>query len=88
MKILDRMFKDEEELYHESMQNAYLIITRQVTFLELFEYNGCSLPFNPKKRIPNKIYDDLIDYYIDSEEYEKCARIKSHKEKDKMVKIC
>ncbi len=88
MKILDDDLKNEELIYHECMRNAYLILTKQVSFIELFEYNGCSLPFNPKKEIPNKIYDDLIDYYCETEEYEKCAKIKSYKEKDKLIKIC
>ena len=43
-----------EELVHESMMNSYMIVTNKLTFDELLEYNGCSLPFNPKKKINNK----------------------------------
>ena len=41
---------NDEKLYHESMQNAYILITKKLSFNDLFEYNGCSLPFAPKKR--------------------------------------
>ncbi len=41
---------NDEELYHESMQNAYILITKKLSFNDLFEYNGCSLPFPPKKK--------------------------------------
>lgn len=43
--------KINSEDYHESMQNAYLLILDKITFNELLEYNGCLLPFSPKKRL-------------------------------------
>ena len=52
-----------EELVRESMMNSYMIITDKLTFSDLFEYNGCSLPFNPKKTINNQDIDKIIDYF-------------------------
>ena len=75
-----------EEDYHESMQNAYLLILDKITFNELLEYNGCLLPFSPKKNINNKVFDNLIDYFCTLEEYEKCAELKKSKESKKYKK--
>ena len=75
-----------EDDYHESMQNAYLLILDKITFNELFEYNGCLLPFSPKKSINNKVFDNLIDYFCTLEEYEKCSELKKLKESKKYKK--
>ena len=72
---------DEEELYRESMYNAYLLVTNKLTFDELFDYNGCYLPYNPKmENVKSSTYDNLIDYFCELEEYEKCAEIKKVKD--------
>ena len=76
--------KNNEELYKEAIENAYLILTDKLTFNELFEYNGCILPYNPKlNNVSEDTFDDMIDYFCDLEEYEKCAEIK--KIKDSLV---
>jgi len=79
-RIMDRLKKDDEEMVHESMKNAYLIITNQLDFNELFEYNGCVLPYHPKKKIDDSVFDELIDYFCTLEEYEKCGELKKVKE--------
>ena len=78
--------KINSEDYHESMQNAYLLILDKITFNELLEYNGCWLPFSPKKKINSKVFDNLIDYFCTLEEYEKCAELKKLKESKKYKK--
>ena len=45
-----KQFEMDEFIVDDSMQNAYLLITNKLTFNELFDYNGCSLPYHPKKR--------------------------------------
>ena len=75
-----------EEPYEESMQNAYILITNQLSFDELFDYNGCSLPYHPKKKINDEVIDELIDYFCTLEEYEKCAQLKKTKETKKYNK--
>ena len=51
MKNPEKEIKNqEEESYEESMQNAYILVTNQLSFEELFDYNGCILPYHPKKR--------------------------------------
>ena len=78
--------EDSEEVLHESMVNSYMIITDKLSFDELLEYNGCSLPFNPKKNIDNEVIDKIIDYFCILEEYEKCGELKKLKESKKYKK--
>ena len=78
--------EDSESVLYESMVNSYMIITDQLSFDELLEYNGCSLPFNPKKDIDNDVIDKIIDYFCTLEEYEKCGELKKLKESKKYKK--
>jgi len=75
-----------EDLLYESMTNSYMIITNKLSFDELLDYNGCSLPFNPKKNIDNDVIDKIIDYFCTLEEYEKCGELKKLKESKKYKK--
>jgi len=77
---MKRLKEDHEEILYESMINSYMIITNKLSFDELLEYNGCSLPFNPKKNINNDVIDKIIDYFCTLEEYEKCGELKKLKE--------
>ena len=83
---MDRLEKDDEEMIQESMQNAYLLLTNQLSFNELFEYNGCTLPYHPKKNIDDTVFKELIDYFCTLEEYEKCGELKKVKESKKYNK--
>jgi len=78
--------EDQEQIVHESMLNSYMIITNKLSFNELLEYNGCALPFNPKKGINNDVIDKIIDYFCILEEYEKCGELKKLKESKKYKK--
>ena len=83
---MKRLKEDHEEILYESMINSYMIITNKLSFDELLEYNGCSLPFNPKKNINNDVIDKIIDYFCTLEEYEKCGELKKLKESKKYKK--
>ena len=52
--MIDDFDREAEEILHECMTNSYMIITNKLTFDDLLDYNGCALPFNPKKNIDNK----------------------------------
>ena len=86
MKNFEPIMIDEEEAYEQSMQNAYILVTNKLSFNELFDYNGCSLPYHPKKTIDNSIINELIDYFCIREEYEKCGELKKLKETKKYNK--
>ena len=77
---------DEDDLHNESMENAYLLITKKLSFNELLDYNGCKLPYHPKKKINDEVIDELIDYFCTLEEYEKCGELKKLKESKKYRK--
>ena len=79
-------FEMDEFIVDDSMQNAYLLITNKLTFNELFDYNGCSLPYHPKKKIDDNVIDEIIDYFCTKEEYEKCGELKKIKESKKYNK--
>jgi len=78
--------EDPDSILYESMTNSYMIITDQLSFNELLDYNGCALPFNPKKTINNDVIDKIIDYFCILEEYEKCSELKKLKESKKYKK--
>tara|TARA_R100001198_G_scaffold89661_1_gene66308 strand:+ start:230 stop:496 length:267 start_codon:yes stop_codon:yes gene_type:complete len=78
--------EEVNEIMYESMTNSYMIITNKLTFEDLLDYNGCSLPFDPKKDIDNDVIDEIIDYFCILEEYEKCGELKKLKESKKYKK--
>ena len=77
---------NEDDLHNESMENAYLLITKKLSFNELLDYNGCSLPYHPKKSVNNDIINELIDYFCIREEYEKCGELKKAKKTSRSKK--
>ena len=83
---MKKLEEEPEALLHESMTNSYMIITNKLSFDELLDYNGCSLPFDPKKNIDNHVIDKIIDYFCMLEEYEKCGELKKLKESKKYKK--
>ena len=82
-------FLKDIEAYNESMDNAYLIITRRKTVddiyyeLERGETSKFYLPFDPLNddgRNPD-VLDLVIEYFESREEYEKCAELSHIKTK-------
>ena len=66
--------KYDSEILDEAMRNAYAILTGEVTFELLFKrLDEVSLPFNIEKEKPD--YDAMIEYFTETEEYEKCAEL-------------
>jgi len=86
IRFMKELEDDQEDFVHESMVNSYVLITNKLSFEELLDYNGCSLPFSPKKTINNEVIDKIIDYFCTLEEYEKCAELKKLKESKKYKK--
>tara|TARA_R110000751_G_scaffold291943_1_gene399152 strand:- start:64 stop:300 length:237 start_codon:yes stop_codon:yes gene_type:complete len=63
--------KYDQELLDEAMHNAYAIVTGKYTFETLLEQDiEIPLPFNIEQEGPD--YDGMIEYFIETEEYEKC----------------
>ena len=76
-------FLEDLQMYEESMQNAYDLITRRSTLddvYEDFEENGVTefyLPFDPTHEDgrTEDILDMVIEHFSKYEEYEKCAEL-------------
>lgn len=74
------MYKEDYELIDEGMYNSYLVITGKSTFDDLLDKDskGIAILFNPDVDVDswdNEIIDNIIDYYTESEDYEKCQEL-------------
>ena len=76
-------YEEDLELYGAAMLNAYNIITKKRTLDDIYyeleddDITTFPLPFNPMEedgRTPDMI-DILIEYFTETEEYEKCAEL-------------
>tara|TARA_R110002167_G_scaffold199470_3_gene402717 strand:- start:670 stop:912 length:243 start_codon:yes stop_codon:yes gene_type:complete len=64
--------KYDYEVLDEAMNNAYSIIMGLSTFETIMDKTGeCSLPFDIREEDPD--LEGMIEYFIEIEEYEKCA---------------
>ena len=66
--------KYDQEILDEAMRNAYAIVTGKFTLETLMDLSEeVTLPFNIEKEKPD--YDAMIEYFIETEEYEKCEQL-------------
>jgi hypothetical protein len=75
--------EEEIEILDEAYRNAYEIATGKITVRDLLDRSTdmIFLPFDPAAPETFKlIVDDVIKYFEDNEEYEKCAELISAKE--------
>lgn len=75
MKIFDE---------HICMLNSYKLLTGKATYEDLLEddANPPAFIFNPTRPVvsmEDDVYDLLIEYFEEEEDYEKCAELKEHK---------
>ena len=76
-------FQIDQEIAEKALNNAYNLIIGTITLEELFVQanqknysNGeVYLPFDPHEGMPEDCIDILIDHFIYTEEYEKCAKL-------------
>jgi hypothetical protein len=66
--------KYDTEILEEAMNNAYQIVTGQFTFDEILERDDeACIPFDIRTEGPD--IEGMIEYFIETEEYEKCAEL-------------
>lgn len=80
---ITKSLEEEVEILDEAYRNAYKIAVGMMTVRELLAKADTMifLPFDPSS--PNTfglVIDDIIQYFSDSEEYEKCAELVKIKE--------
>tara|TARA_R100000664_G_scaffold782_3_gene2294 strand:- start:1290 stop:1598 length:309 start_codon:yes stop_codon:yes gene_type:complete len=74
----------EQMMVEKAFDNSYLVITKKATFEELldrrdeFSHVGTKavLIYDPSEGWGTDEVEDMIDYYEELEEYEKCAELK------------
>ena len=76
--------EEEIEILDEAYRNAFKVITGAMSIQQLLDdaEDMIFLPFDPS--VPETfmmIADDMIQYFEDAEEYEKCSEIMKIKEK-------
>ena len=81
---LTSSIEEEIEILDEAYRNAYAVATGRLSISELLNESPdmIFLPFDPSN--PSTfalVIDDIIKYFEDNEEYEKCAELISAKEK-------
>tara|TARA_R100001510_G_scaffold51686_1_gene51705 strand:- start:1199 stop:1477 length:279 start_codon:yes stop_codon:yes gene_type:complete len=70
--------KINEHLLDKAMENTYLLLTDNKKFNEAFENEEqflIAFDINCTSLTLKKVVQNLIEYYIDKEEYEKCAQL-------------
>ena len=76
-------FLEDLALYNTAMENAYDIITKRKTIDDIYyeldekEVDEYPLPFDPFEEDgrTSDVIDIVISYFINLEEYEKCAEL-------------
>jgi hypothetical protein len=67
----------EDDIVYNSMFWSYMLLTKQTTFKKVLdndeEFGLIFDPANLKKANPEELIDVLIEYFVELEEYEKCA---------------
>jgi len=82
-------------MYNTAMENAYDIITKRKTLDDIYysleedEFDKFFLPFDPIQEDgrTEDIIDMVIEYFIKTEEYEKCAELTNIKNKCLNIQI-
>ena len=74
-------YEMEQVMIQKAFENSYKIITKKTTFEELMNVKSAFgqraiLIYDPVDGWDKTVLEDLIDYYEDEEEYEKCAELK------------
>ena len=68
---ISEFYEDNEEILHEAMVNAYLLIIGELTYEELID-NGNEL-WLPSGFDEQLSIDSVIEYFEGTEDYEKCS---------------
>ena len=69
---------------HKCMMNSYKLLTGKITYDKMLEKEKQpAFIFNPTKPVvtmEDDVYDVLIDYFVNLEEYEICGELRDHKQ--------
>ena len=75
MKDIVEQLKDEEML-DDSIINSYYVLTGKATIEDIVECQEFPMFFiNPEDELDESSLNDMLDYFISTEEYEKCQEL-------------
>jgi hypothetical protein len=74
-------YEMEQIMVQKAFENSYKVVTKKITFDQLLELKGvfgqqAILIYDPSEGWDDRVIEDLIYYFEDEEEYEKCAELK------------
>ena len=74
-------YEMEQMMVQKAFENSYKVITKKVTFEELMNVKTtfgqkAILIYDPEAGWDELVLEDMIAYFEDEEEYEKCAELK------------
>ena len=72
----------DDILLDQAYNNSWLILSGQITFDELIQHEFNSgkefiMSYDPDNGPKEEELENMIAYYIDTEDYEKCAKLQS-----------
>jgi len=79
--IMDAIYKSQEEdkMLAKAFDNSYRVLTGQITFDTLLEQTleteSMLMGFDPDAGPSKEELENMIDWFIETEEYEKCAKL-------------
>tara|TARA_R100000315_G_scaffold59905_1_gene36080 strand:- start:365 stop:739 length:375 start_codon:yes stop_codon:yes gene_type:complete len=69
-----QQWEAEQIIMDRAFRNSFMIVTKKKTFDEVMESkNGALLAHNPDEGITDYELENMMQHFIDEEEYEKCA---------------
>ena len=71
----------EQMMIEKAFENSYKVITKRTTFQKLMDTKTkfgqrAILVYDPSEGYDEFVLEDMIDYFEETEEYEKCAELK------------
>ncbi len=78
---LTQQIELEDLIVKAAFNNSFNVITKRKTFDQILEgktLNGISavMAHNPDEEMPTKSLENMMTYFVETEEYEKCAEIR------------
>lgn len=72
-----QQWEAEALIMDKAFRNSFLIVTKKKTFEEVMESkDGALLAHNPDDGITDFELENMMTYFIEEEEYEKCSKIR------------
>jgi hypothetical protein len=72
--ILEQL--ENEEMLNDSILNSYYVLTGKATVENIIKRQEFPMFFiNPGEELDEDSLNDMLDYFISTEEYEKCSEL-------------